>query len=272
MSRTKNIEYKTVNIIGSDVSLLDLRQAITLTDDMIKHNILDRVVRKNFNTSYICLANARSLILSKKIGSMRAALQHADLAIACGKIIPRSILLRKFIRAPKIRRSDLLLEFCKHSTGRYYSHFFYGGSQKTLENLIANLKKRNPDIIVDGVYAPPERLIGEVENKNVIDIINNEKPDILWVGLGSPKQEIWMYNHKDLLKVPMVIGVGSVFNLIAALDIKAGGKLRSAKKYRLPDNKRRFFRNINTAVVFIYYLLTDLFMPKRHKKGMPTGS
>jgi N-acetylglucosaminyldiphosphoundecaprenol N-acetyl-beta-D-mannosaminyltransferase len=93
-------------------------------------------------------------------------------------------------------------------TGARYRHFFYGGSPGVAKQLAANLQHRY-GIVVAGAYAPPFRRLTEKEEQEVAELVHTRVPDLLWVGLSTPKQEQWMYEHCHRLRVPVILGVGA---------------------------------------------------------------
>jgi len=126
-----------------------------------------------------------------------------------------------------------------------YRHFFYGGDPGVPEALVAALSKRFPGFQISGTYSPPFRLLTEAEDAAVVEMINDARPDFLWVGLGSPKQETWLFEHRDRLTVPVMLAVGAAFNFHS-------GRVRRAPRwmqqlglewaYRLLSEPRRLWR------------------------------
>lgn len=109
---------------------------------------------------------------------------------------------------------ELMQTFCRE-TGARYRHFFYGGAEGVPERLAETLQQQF-GITIAGCYSPPFRPLTPDEDQAVIDRIHAAAPDVLWVGLSTPKQERWMYEHRPRLRVPVLLGVG------AAFDFKTG--------------------------------------------------
>ena len=110
---------------------------------------------------------------------------------------------------------DLLLEFCEKTAGRGYRHFFYGGEPGVPERVAESLKRRFPAIEVCGTFSPPMRPLDPQEDKQIGTLISRAAPDVLWVGLGTPKQERWMHEHRDQLQVPVLVSVGAAFDILS---------------------------------------------------------
>ena len=92
-----------------------------------------------------------------------------------------------------------------------YGNFFYGDTEETLDLMVTKLKQEFPNLKIVGSHSPPFRLLSPTEEAHEIQIINDSGADIIWVGLGLPKQERWIYEHRDALKVPVAVGVGAAF-------------------------------------------------------------
>ena len=107
--------------------------------------------------------------------------------------------------------AELMEMFFTTSMEKRYRSFFFGDTDETLEALREKLEERFPGHQVAGTYSPPFREHSDQEKRAMIDMINEANPDVLWVGLGLPKQETWIYNNLDQLQVPVAIGVGACF-------------------------------------------------------------
>ena len=140
------------------------------------------------------------------------------------------------------------------------SHFFYGASQETLDALKDNLLKKYPGIDIRGMYSPPFRALSEEEDRADVNLINGSGADIIWIGLGAPKQEKWMNAHKGEIGGVMM-GVGAGFDFHAGTIKRAPKwiqKIGLEWLFRLfQDPGRLFKRYFVTNGKFIWYLLTN---------------
>jgi N-acetylglucosaminyldiphosphoundecaprenol N-acetyl-beta-D-mannosaminyltransferase len=102
--------------------------------------------------------------------------------------------------------------FCQETAAKGYRHFFYGGAPGVAEDLAARLASRFPSLKIAGTYSPPFRPLTLEEDAEAVCIINRARADIFWVGLGAPKQERWMFEHRASLNVPVLVGVGAAFD------------------------------------------------------------
>ena len=107
---------------------------------------------------------------------------------------------------------DLMLALCQLSIEGGYSHYFYGGVAGVPELLAEKLQLHFPELKIAGSYSPPFRPLTAEEDAQIIERINRTSPDIVWVGLGTPKQDLWMATHRKQLAAPVLIGVGAAFD------------------------------------------------------------
>ena len=110
---------------------------------------------------------------------------------------------------------ELMLGFCEKTARRGYRHFFYGGEPGVPERLAESLQRRFPAMQVAGTYSPPFRPLSAREDQEIVAMISRAAPDVLWVGLGTPKQERWMHEHLSTLSVPVLVGVGAAFDILS---------------------------------------------------------
>ncbi len=165
------------------------------------------------------------------------SVNSADLATPDGMPV---VWLGRFKGHKNIKRvygPDLLLEICGLSEKRGYRNYFYGSTSEVLAGLSENLQRMFPDLAIVGRYSPPFRILTEGEEKQIAENINKENPDVLWVGLGSPKQDIWMHRNRPRLNASIIIGVGAAFDFIA-------GTKRQAPKWMQRLGLEWFFRLI----------------------------
>jgi N-acetylglucosaminyldiphosphoundecaprenol N-acetyl-beta-D-mannosaminyltransferase len=108
---------------------------------------------------------------------------------------------------------DFMLAMAERSAAKGYTSFFYGGNEGVAEELAARLADRFPGFRCVGTYCPPFRPLTEQESGDVVDAIRSVAPDMVWVGLSTPKQERWMSAYVDRLDVPALLGVGAAFDI-----------------------------------------------------------
>jgi N-acetylglucosaminyldiphosphoundecaprenol N-acetyl-beta-D-mannosaminyltransferase len=138
-----------------------------------------------------------------------------------------------------------MFQFCEKAAWAGYRHYFVGGAPGVPEQLAMSLEQSCPGITIVGTYSPPFGLSTAAEEAAVIEDINRAAPDVLWVGLGTPKQEIWMLRHRDKLRVPVMVGVGAAFDLLSSRKRQAPSWMREQGfewLFRLLQEPQRLWR------------------------------
>jgi N-acetylglucosaminyldiphosphoundecaprenol N-acetyl-beta-D-mannosaminyltransferase len=152
--------------------------------------------------------------------------------------------------------------FCRYSVSRGYRHFFYGGANGVAEALGIEMANRYPGLDFSGHYSPPSMNIGTQESKSVIDHMNSCHPDVVWVSLGTPKQDYWLAQHRQRLEAPVLVGVGAAFDFITGRIPQAPTWMqRSGLEwfFRLVQEPRRLgYRYLVYNPLFIALLLLQL--------------
>ncbi|MBQ6415673.1 MAG: WecB/TagA/CpsF family glycosyltransferase, partial [Butyrivibrio sp.] len=146
------------------------------------------------------------------------------------------------------------------------THYFYGSTEETLTRLRENLEKKYPGINIKGMYSPPFRALSPEEDAEVVKRINDSGADIVWIGLGAPKQEKWMKEHEGMINAVMM-GVGAGFDFHAGTAKRAPlwvQKIGFEWLFRLfTDPKRLFKRYFATNIKFIWYSFLDRLRLKK---------
>jgi len=153
--------------------------------------------------------------------------------------------LQSFHHVERVYGPDLMLALCERSVAKGYRHFFYGGAEGVPEQLASVLQKRFPGLQVAGTFSPPFRPLTADEDDRIVQMINAAAPDIVWVGLSTPKQERWMAGHRERLTAPVLIGVGAAFDFLTGRKPQAPRWMQRAGLewlFRLLTEPRRLWR------------------------------
>ena len=142
------------------------------------------------------------------------------------------------------------------------SHFFIGSSEESLQKLCIAIESKFPGTKISGVIAPPFKPVHEWDNEAFIRTINDAKPDFIWVGLGAPKQERWMYDHSRKIDTGLLFGIGAGFDYLAGNTKHAPNWMKNASLewlYRLIQEPRRLWkRYFKTIPPFIFLASMEL--------------
>ncbi|MFJ7679197.1 WecB/TagA/CpsF family glycosyltransferase [Peribacillus sp. NPDC097198] len=248
-------KYKipTCNILGVNIAAINMEWLLNYLNTNVKSESNNRLAG-----DYICVSNVHTTVISYEDADYCKIQNSGLMAIPDGG--PLSTLGRK--RGYKImsRTSgpNLMGELFGVSVKNSYRHYFYGSTEETLGKLYTKLKITYPGIQIAGMYSPPFRQLKEEEDVAIVNHINETNPDFVWIGLGAPKQEIWMAEHQGKVN-GLMLGVGAGFDYFAGNIYRAPEWMQ---KYNLEwlyrmiqDPKRLFKRYWATNRKFIWYAI-----------------
>jgi len=189
-------------------------------------------------------------------------LDEADLVVADGMPLVWLGRLRGFAMRRRVYGPELLETFCEQTATKEYRHFFYGGAEGVADELASRLAHRFPGMQIAGTFCPPFRALTTEEEREACAKIIAARADVLWVGLSTPKQERWMANHRDLLGVPVMVGVGAAFDFHTGRVAQAPGWMREHGLewlFRLASEPRRLWRRyLISGSEFVWLVLLEL--------------
>jgi N-acetylglucosaminyldiphosphoundecaprenol N-acetyl-beta-D-mannosaminyltransferase len=193
-----------VNILGVGISAVNMQQAL----DQIAAWIDQRV------PAYVVVCPVYTVMLCQQDPAFRALVNRAGMVTPDG--MPLVFLSRRmgYPHVSRVYGPDLLLAFSQLAAGRGTTSFYYGGEEGVADQLADILRHQYPGLRVAGTCSPPFRPLSAEEDQAIVDRINAANPDVIWVGLGSPKQDRWMAEHRDRLNAPVLIGVGAAFDFL----------------------------------------------------------
>jgi N-acetylglucosaminyldiphosphoundecaprenol N-acetyl-beta-D-mannosaminyltransferase len=196
------------NILGVGVAVLTIPQALEQFDAWIAGGA----------RQYVCVADVHAIMQSQWDPNFRKIHNGAGMVTPDG--MPLVVLGKRAKIGPisRVYGPDLLIAACERSGARGYRHFFFGGAPGLADRLAERLHEQFPDLAICGVWSPPFRPTTETEDVEIAAAINSARPDFVWVGLSTPKQEYWMRKFRDRLDAPILLGIG------AAFDFHAGSK------------------------------------------------
>lgn len=254
VSNIEKIRIPTCNILGVDIAAINLGWLLIFLEKNIKHKQGNRL-----SGEYICVSNVHTTVLSYENEDYCKIQNNSLMSIPDGGPLSTLGKKRGFTDIDRVPGPTLMEEIFKTSSYIGYSHYFYGSTEATLNKLSKRLMEKYPGINIVGFYSPPFRTLTEAENKKIQANINSLKPDIIWVGLGAPKQEKWMAKNQGEIE-GLMIGVGAGFDYFAGNIKRAPRWMQNANLewlYRLFQEPRRLFkRYLYTNTKFIWLLLT----------------
>ena len=247
------------------IYLLGIQVHMVQIPDVVRQ--MEQWITEGRRSRFIAVTGMHGLTEAQSDPSFKVVLNAADLVVPDG--MPLVWLARW--RGNRLKRRvygpELMLTFCEATAGKGYRHFLYGGAPGVAEQLARVLTSRFPGLQIAGTYSPPYRPLTTGEGRRVVEIINNSRAEVLWVGLSSPKQERWMYEYRDLLHVPVMVGVGAAFDLNTGRVKQAPPWMREHGLewfYRLLQEPGRLWRRyLIHGSRFVAYVILESFHLKK---------
>jgi exopolysaccharide biosynthesis WecB/TagA/CpsF family protein len=227
--------------VGNSFKVLGVR-----VDAVQIPEVISRVrswVEQDRKGNYVAVTGMHGVVEAQQNPEFNQVLNRASLVVADG--MPLVWIGRRygFKLQRRVYGPELLESFCRE-TGDRYCHFFYGGAPGVAQKLGETLKQRF-GIRVGGVFSPPFRPLNAEEERQLAELVRTAQPDLLWVGLSTPKQETWMAAYRDLLNVPVMLGVGAAFDFLTGRTSQAPLWMREHGLewfFRLATEPRRLWR------------------------------
>ena len=249
-------EIRQFSLLGAPVAATNMQSAIDTVCSWIERGDKGRMV--TFSTVHI-------LVEGLKDPGFLKLLQKSDLNCPDGMPLVWYGKHKAGSHVERVCGPEFLPTFSAATAHLNLRHYFYGGAEGVAAKAAEELKRANPGMQIAGVYSPPFRALTTEEKDSLIHSINAAKPDLIWVCLGCPKQELWIEEFREKLDCPVFLAIG------LAVEISAGTKQRAPYimrnfgfewLYRLCQEPRRLWRRyLVYNSIFVYRLLTEKFQP-----------
>ncbi|HMD84366.1 MAG TPA: WecB/TagA/CpsF family glycosyltransferase [Terriglobia bacterium] len=187
-------------VLGAPVHIVDIETVLRL---------MEQWIREHDRPHWIAVTGSHGALEAHRHPDFRAVLHTADLSVPDGRWAARFAAKKMSCSTHQVRGADLLSAFCDLSRQKGFTNYFYGDTDETLALASDRLRQKYPGVRIIGAYSPPFRNLTPDEDAQVIAMINQANPDVLWVALGLPKQERWIVAHRDRLKTPVIVAVGA---------------------------------------------------------------
>jgi N-acetylglucosaminyldiphosphoundecaprenol N-acetyl-beta-D-mannosaminyltransferase len=193
-------------ILGMPMALTDYAGTMDVMDEMVERG----------HRGWVCAAAVHSVMVAQHDPLMRHALEAATITVPDGMPIVWAANMLGENLPNRVYGPELMQRYCERSAERGHRIWLYGGrDQGVLVQLALNLRRAHPGIEIVGGYSPPFRPLSKQEEDDLVEQINRDRPDVLWVGIGVPKQEKWMVHMRDRVEVPVMCAVGAAFDFHA---------------------------------------------------------
>jgi N-acetylglucosaminyldiphosphoundecaprenol N-acetyl-beta-D-mannosaminyltransferase len=200
-----------VGVLGVRVSCIRMTDAVATIEHWIGQG------RRN----YICVRDAHGVMTSRRNRRLREIHDEAGMVTPDGMPLVWFLRLSGNRRVERVYGPDLMRKMTAVSSERGYRQFYYGGAEGVADKLKQVLTNAHPALEVVGTLCPPFRELTPEEDEAVVDLLNAARPHIVWVGLGTPKQEFWMASHLGRIEAPVMVGVGAAFDFLAGTKRQA---------------------------------------------------
>lgn len=230
-----------LQILGTEVTPTDIERACIQIGNWISEG----------RREYVCVTGAHGVIESRRDAGVHRAHARAGMVVPDGMPL---VFMARHLGYPDTSRvygPDLMRRLTELSAAKGYRQFYYGGPPGLADSLATALRDRHRGLQVAGTLSPPFHSQNEDEDAREIDIINSCRPDIVWVGLSTPKQELWMSAHRDRLQAPVLIGIGAAFDFLAGTKTQAPVWMQRNGlewSYRLMSEPRRLWKRYARVV------------------------
>jgi len=225
-----------VDLLGIPVSVIDYEQALAWIEDTVAAR----------ERGFVCVSNVHAVMAAAEDPGLREALLQSSINVPDGMPLVWAMnLLGESLRT-RVYGPELMARACARAARSGERFYLYGGrNQGALVQLALNLRQRYPGIKIVGGYSPPHRPLTDEERRTAIEEINVARPDVVWVGIGVPKQEKWIRDRLAETGVRLAMGVGGLFDFYSGRIPRAPVWIRELGMewfYRFAQEPRRMWR------------------------------
>lgn len=233
---TKPAPPATQAVLGVPLALTDYERALVWIEDMVDTN----------SRGYICVAAVHTVMACQEDAELRSAVLASDFTVPDGQPLVWALNLLGHPLRDRVYGPELMERACARAARTGQGFYLYGGrDREALVTLERELLRRHPGLRIVGRYSPPFRTLTEAEAEAVAEDINASGADVVWVGLGVPKQEKWMASMRERLSAPVLVGVGAAFDFHAGIVPQAPSTMQRVGMewlFRLVQEPRRLWR------------------------------
>jgi N-acetylglucosaminyldiphosphoundecaprenol N-acetyl-beta-D-mannosaminyltransferase len=262
LTRTVDHPPERFSVLGVKID------AVQISDVILR--MRDWIARHRFG-HYVAVTGMHGVMEARHDSNFKHVLASADLVVPDGKPLIWIGRLHGHALKRRVYGPELMLQFCWETASVGYRHFLYGGEPGVPEALADALSKSYPGIRVVGTFSPPFGPLTAQQDVAIVDAINQAKPDILWVGLSTPKQETWIWEHRDRLCVPVVVGVGAAFDFLSSRKRQAPAWMRERGLewfFRLVQEPWRLWRRyLVKGATFVCLVALEFLTSRRLTRG-----
>jgi N-acetylglucosaminyldiphosphoundecaprenol N-acetyl-beta-D-mannosaminyltransferase len=250
--RERETSRQLINVLGIPVDVLTIDQALTQIGSILREG----------TKGYVCAIGVHGVMEARRDSELAAAFAGASMAIPDGMPMAWVGRWQGHRGMERVAGPDLMREMLLREEFSDYTHFFYGGAKGVAEQLAANFRRLSPGCKIVGTYTPPFRDLTPDEERELVRIINRANPDMIWVGIGSPKQDKFMRRFLPQSEVRLMFGVGAAFDFHTGRIRDCAPWVKRAGLqwlHRLAqDPKRLWWRYLRNNPLFLWHITLQL--------------
>jgi N-acetylglucosaminyldiphosphoundecaprenol N-acetyl-beta-D-mannosaminyltransferase len=247
------------NVLGVGVHVLNMDAAVDFIEAAVAGNV----------KGYVCVTAIHCVIEAQRDDKFRTILNRAFLVTPDGMPTVWVGKAQGHRRMERVYGPDMMLELCRRSVEKGYTHFIFGGADGVAQELTSKLRSRFPGIKIVGSYTPPFRPLNQEEEAELIAQVDAARPDFFWVGLSSPKQDRFMAAYLDRLNVKVMIGVGAAFDIHSGRNKDAPKWMQRSGLHwlfrLLQEPRRLFWRYMINNPQFIYKMSLQILRLRKYQ-------
>jgi N-acetylglucosaminyldiphosphoundecaprenol N-acetyl-beta-D-mannosaminyltransferase len=220
-------------------------------------------------SAYICMTGVHGVMEAQSNEHLRSVLNEALVNAPDGMPMSWVGWLQGHRHMDRVYGPDFMANLCRVSISKGYRHYLYGGQPGVAQVLKNALENRFPGLQIVGTFTPPFRNLTQDEESDLLKDVQNAKPDILWVGLSTPKQECFMAEYVDRLGVPLLVGVGAAFDFHSGRVDEAPAWMKRAGLqwlHRLLQDPRRLWKRYLLNNPKFIWRITLQFLTRRRQE------
>ena len=240
----------SISILGINFTVLNYAQCLAFFTDWI-------AIREPHQ---VCTANVHTVVTSLTDVELKSINNRSLITMDGLPLVWYAKAVHGATINERVSGPDLMLHCLEEGRKHGWTHFFLGGKETVLTDLVSKMQAKFPGVEIVGWHSPPFRLLSIQEDEQLVALINEKQPDFLWVGLGAPKQEKWIAAHLEQIKVPVQIGVGAAFDFHSGHVQRAPVWMQKAGiewLYRIFQDRRLIKRYCATNPIFLALFFRD---------------
>lgn len=229
------------NVLGVGINATNIGAATLLSDTLIRQN----------RRAYVCTADVHTIIEAQSDPYLREVLNASFMTVPDGMPLVWAARMQGFRQIQRVYGPDFMLALCRFGVPRGYRHFFCGGKPGVVGKLSTNLVAEIPGLQVVGTYTPPYRALNPAEEAELAGRIAISRPNVVWVGLGSPKQDRFLAQYCGRFETNLMVGVGAAFDFHAGVVKEAPRWMHKTGLqwiYRFVQEPRRLWKRYCISV------------------------